>query len=100
MRHEIVHNKYVVETLKKKGAIFVENTSEIPHGARTIFSAHGVSDRVEEEAKERNLPVIDATCPLVTKVHLAAQKHESLGKTDYYDRAQRTCRSRRKQLVK
>ncbi|MCH9753923.1 MAG: 4-hydroxy-3-methylbut-2-enyl diphosphate reductase [Alphaproteobacteria bacterium] len=80
VRHEIVHNKYVVETLKKKGAIFVENTSEIPYGARTIFSAHGVSDRVEEEAKERNLPVIDATCPLVTKVHLAAQKHESLGK--------------------
>jgi len=78
VRHEIVHNKYVVDTLKEKGAIFVEEISEIPEGARTIFSAHGVSDMVEEEAKNRQLPVIDATCPLVTKVHLEAQKHESL----------------------
>lgn len=78
VRHEIVHNKYVVDSLKKKGAIFVEEISDIPAGARTIFSAHGVSDMVEEEAKKKQLPVIDATCPLVTKVHLEAQKHESL----------------------
>ena len=80
VRHEIVHNKYVVENLRKKGVIFVEEISEIPHGARTIFSAHGVSDKVEEDAKNKNLPVIDATCPLVTKVHLAAKKHESTGR--------------------
>lgn len=76
VRHEIVHNKHVVETLSKKGVIFVDEVSEIPEGARTIFSAHGVSDKVEEDAKKRNLPVIDATCPLVTKVHLSAKKHE------------------------
>jgi 4-hydroxy-3-methylbut-2-enyl diphosphate reductase len=80
VRHEIVHNKYVVENLKKKGVIFVEEISEIPHGKRTIFSAHGVSDTVEKEARDRKLPVIDATCPLVTKVHLSAQRHESAGK--------------------
>lgn len=76
VRHEIVHNKHVVETLSKKGVIFVDEVHEIPEGARTIFSAHGVSDKVEEDAKKRNLPVIDATCPLVTKVHLSAKKHE------------------------
>lgn len=80
VRHEIVHNKYVVDDLKSKGAIFVSSVDEIPIGARTIFSAHGVSDKVEEEAKARNLPVIDATCPLVTKVHIEAQKNEKQGK--------------------
>jgi len=80
VRHEIVHNKHVVQDLTKKGAIFVEEISEIPEGSLTIFSAHGVSDKVEEDAEKRNLQVIDATCPLVTKVHLAARKYESLGK--------------------
>ncbi len=76
VRHEIVHNKYVVNNLRKKGAIFVEEIDAIPEGSRTIFSAHGVSDQVEENAAKRNLPVIDATCPLVTKVHLQAKKQE------------------------
>lgn len=76
VRHEIVHNKYVVDSLKAKGAIFVEEVSDIPKGAVTIFSAHGVSDKVEDDAKDNDLDVIDATCPLVTKVHLEAKKHE------------------------
>lgn len=80
VRHEIVHNKYVVEDLKAKGAIFVDNVDKIPQGAITIFSAHGVSENVENEAKERDLPVIDATCPLVKKVHKEAQRHEEKGK--------------------
>jgi 4-hydroxy-3-methylbut-2-enyl diphosphate reductase len=80
VRHEIVHNKFVVEDLKKKGAIFVKELSEIPEGAVTIFSAHGVSEAVELEAKYRNLPVMDATCPLVTKVHKQAIKNENEGK--------------------
>ena len=80
VRHEIVHNKYVVDDLKKKGAIFVKEIDEIPDGATTIFSAHGVSDQVETNAKHRNLPVIDATCPLVTKVHLEAKKQERQNK--------------------
>lgn len=79
VRHEIVHNKYVVEELKKKGAIFVSEIDEIPIGATCIFSAHGVSDQVENDAKNQNLIVIDATCPLVTKVHLEAKKHEKGG---------------------
>lgn len=78
VRHEIVHNKYVVDDLRKKGAIFVDKTDEVPEGAITIFSAHGVSDKVEDEARGRNLSVIDATCPLVTKVHLETKKHERL----------------------
>ena len=80
VRHEIVHNKHVVEDLRKKGAIFVDEISQIPEGAKTIFSAHGVSDKVEEDAAERDLDVIDATCPLVTKVHLSARKHEAFGR--------------------
>src|SRR6185437_12093277 len=68
----IVHNKHVVEELREAGAIFVEELSEVPSGARAIFSAHGVSPAVRREAKERNLHIIDATCPLVTKVHLEA----------------------------
>ncbi len=72
VRKEIVHNKHVVEELRRAGAIFVEELEEVPTGARAIFSAHGVSPGVREEAKRRKLLVIDATCPLVTKVHLEA----------------------------
>lgn len=72
VRKEIVHNKYVVETLADRGAIFVEETDEVPEGARVVFSAHGVSPAVIESAKQRNLETIDATCPLVTKVHKEA----------------------------
>ncbi|MFM7620379.1 MAG: 4-hydroxy-3-methylbut-2-enyl diphosphate reductase [Alphaproteobacteria bacterium] len=79
VRHEIVHNKFVVESLKKKGAIFVNEVDKIPQGAITIFSAHGVSDQVEEDALKRGLDVIDATCPLVSKVHREAKKHEEEG---------------------
>ena len=72
VRKEIVHNKYVVETLADRGAIFVEETDEVPEGARVVFSAHGVAPSVHESAKERKLETIDATCPLVTKVHKEA----------------------------
>ncbi|MFV0285420.1 MAG: 4-hydroxy-3-methylbut-2-enyl diphosphate reductase [Demequina sp.] len=72
VRKEIVHNKYVVETLSERGAIFVNETDEVPEGARVVFSAHGVSPAVREGAAERNLLTIDATCPLVTKVHKEA----------------------------
>ena len=74
VRKEIVHNRHVVEELRAAGAIFVEELSEVPVGARAIFSAHGVSPAVRQEAKDRQLKVIDATCPLVTKVHLEAVK--------------------------
>src|SRR6476620_5531652 len=74
VRKEIVHNKHVVEELRAAGAIFVEELDEVPSGARAIFSAHGVSPEVRRQAKERQLEVIDATCPLVTKVHLEAVK--------------------------
>jgi 4-hydroxy-3-methylbut-2-en-1-yl diphosphate reductase len=80
VRHEIVHNKHVVEDLKAKGARFVDEIDEIPSGAVTIFSAHGVSSAVERAAVERGLPVIDATCPLVTKVHLQGKKYVSQGR--------------------
>ena len=76
VRHEIVHNKYVVESLKSKGVIFVDEVTEIPKGSLAIFSAHGVSDKVEDDAKARDLDVIDATCPLVSKVHREAKKYE------------------------
>jgi 4-hydroxy-3-methylbut-2-en-1-yl diphosphate reductase len=79
VRHEIVHNKYVVENLRAKGAIFVEEINEIPEGAVTIFSAHGVSEKVENESRYKNLKIIDATCPLVKKVHVQAQKFEKEG---------------------
>lgn len=75
VRHEIVHNKHVVKTLRNKGAIFVGELDEVPDGGVAIFSAHGVAQSVEEEAKLRNLPVIDATCPLVSKVHKEGQNH-------------------------
>jgi len=72
VRKEIVHNKHVVDELREAGAVFVEEIEEVPEGARAIFSAHGVAPSVRKEAKERKLDVIDATCPLVTKVHLEA----------------------------
>ncbi len=75
VRHEIVHNKHVVESLRAKGAVFVEELEEIPDGAVTVFSAHGVSEAVEREAEDRKLPVIDATCPLVSKVHKEGRNH-------------------------
>jgi 4-hydroxy-3-methylbut-2-enyl diphosphate reductase len=74
VRKQIVHNKHVVESLEKKGAIFVENTDEVPEGARVVFSAHGVSPQVHQEAATRQLKTIDATCPLVTKVHQEARR--------------------------
>ncbi len=73
VRHEIVHNKHVVESLRAKGAVFVDEIDEIPDGAVTIFSAHGVAEKVEDAARTRDLPVIDATCPLVSKVHKEGQ---------------------------
>jgi 4-hydroxy-3-methylbut-2-en-1-yl diphosphate reductase len=81
VRHEIVHNRHVVETLKAKGARFVEDLDEVPEGAVTIFSAHGVSRKVESEAKMRSLPTIDATCPLVTKVHNQGRRYIAQGRT-------------------
>jgi 4-hydroxy-3-methylbut-2-en-1-yl diphosphate reductase len=74
VHHEIVHNTYVVEQLRRRGAIFVETITEVPSGAVLVFSAHGVPPTVRQEARERSLRVIDATCPLVTKVHLEALK--------------------------
>src|SRR5713101_8166148 len=74
VHHEIVHNTYVVEQLRRRGAIFVESIDEVPHGAVLVFSAHGVPPGVRDEAKARSLKVIDATCPLVTKVHFEALK--------------------------
>jgi 4-hydroxy-3-methylbut-2-enyl diphosphate reductase len=81
VRHEIVHNRHVVDGLKAKGARFVDDLDDIPAGAVAIFSAHGVSRAVEDEAATRNLDVIDATCPLVTKVHNQGQRYSSLGRT-------------------
>ncbi len=81
VRKEIVHNKHVVDELRHAGAIFVEELQEVPVGARAIFSAHGVSPEVRREAKQRRLQVIDATCPLVTKVHLEAVKFARDGYT-------------------
>jgi 4-hydroxy-3-methylbut-2-enyl diphosphate reductase len=74
VRHEIVHNTYVVEDLKAKGAVFIEDLAQVPPGATLVFSAHGVSKAVEAEARERGFKVFDATCPLVTKVHVEVAK--------------------------
>lgn len=79
--HEIVHNQYVVESFKKKGAVFVDELSEVPLGSVLLFSAHGVSPEIRRIARERNLNAIDATCPLVTKVHLEAVKYAREGYT-------------------
>lgn len=75
VRHEVVHNRTVVDGLKAKGAIFIEELTDVPMGSTLIFSAHGVSKQVQQEAKERELTVFDATCPLVTKVHIQVSKH-------------------------
>lgn len=80
VRHEIVHNARVVAELRARGAVFVEEVADIPEGATTVFSAHGVSRAVEAEAEARGLPVIDATCPLVTRVHSAARRHAARGR--------------------
>ena len=79
VRHEIVHNKRVVNNLSSKGAVFVQELDEIPPGAVTIFSAHGVAQRIEDTAKDRKLPILDATCPLVAKVHKEGQRYSSKG---------------------
>jgi 4-hydroxy-3-methylbut-2-en-1-yl diphosphate reductase len=80
VRHEIVHNKYVVEGLKRRGAVFVEELDEVPDGSTALFSAHGVPKRVTEEAARRGLFTVDATCPLVTKVHREAAVHFRRGR--------------------
>jgi 4-hydroxy-3-methylbut-2-enyl diphosphate reductase len=81
VRHEIVHNRHVVDSLRAKGARFVEELSEVPAGAVTIFSAHGVARSVEDEATRRGLSVLDATCPLVSKVHMQGQRYVDQGRT-------------------
>jgi 4-hydroxy-3-methylbut-2-enyl diphosphate reductase len=81
VRHEIVHNRHVVNSLKAKGAIFVEELSEVPDNAHTVFSAHGVAQSVIQAAAARSLPVLDATCPLVTKVHNQAKRYVRQGRT-------------------
>jgi 4-hydroxy-3-methylbut-2-en-1-yl diphosphate reductase len=80
VRHEIVHNLHVVEDLRTRGAVFVDELDEIPAGARTVFSAHGVAKRIEQLAAERDLPVIDATCPLVAKVHNEGRRYAAQGR--------------------
>ena len=80
VRHEIVHNKFVVDTLKDKGVVFVDELSQVPEGSVVIFSAHGVAERIYEEAKNRNLQVLDASCPLVLKVHFSAKRHYNAGR--------------------
>jgi len=80
VRHEIVHNRHVVEDLRTRGAVFVDELDEIPPGSMTVFSAHGVAKRVEELAERRGLPVIDATCPLVAKVHAEGRRYAAGGR--------------------
>jgi len=80
VRHEVVHNRYVVEDLRNKGAVFVEELKEVPDDATVIFSAHGVSQSVRDEAEQRGLQVFDATCPLVTKVHMEVVRHFKAGR--------------------
>ncbi|HEY0196961.1 MAG TPA: 4-hydroxy-3-methylbut-2-enyl diphosphate reductase [Rhodanobacter sp.] len=81
VRHEVVHNRYVVDKLRADGAVFVEELHEVPDGATVIFSAHGVSQAVREEAEERHLKVFDATCPLVTKVHMEVARLGRIGRS-------------------
>ena len=80
VRHEIVHNKFVVETLKNKGVVFVDELDQVPEGSVVIFSAHGVAERIYDDAKARNLQVLDASCPLVLKVHFSAKRHYNAGR--------------------
>ena len=79
VRHEVVHNRFVVENLRSKGAVFVDELDQVPSGATLIFSAHGVSRAVQEDARQRGLRVLDATCPLVTKVHMEVVRHRNHG---------------------
>ena len=95
VRHEIVHNKHVVDTLKNKGARFVEELDEVPEGAVTVFSAHGVPQSVVKTAQDRGLPVLDATCPLVSKVHNQGKRYVAHGRTPDPDRPCRPSRSGR-----
>jgi 4-hydroxy-3-methylbut-2-en-1-yl diphosphate reductase len=81
VKHAIVHNRHVVERLERLGAVFVEELSEVPPGARTVFSAHGVAPQVHTDARARGLDVVDATCPLVTKVHVEARRFAQAGRT-------------------
>lgn len=80
VRHEVVHNKFVVDDLRNRGAIFVDELEDVPEGATVIFSAHGVSQAVRDEASSRDLKVFDATCPLVTKVHMEVVKYSAAGR--------------------
>lgn len=89
VRHEVVHNRYVVDSLRERGAIFIEQISEVPDGAILIFSAHGVSQAVRNEAKSRDLTVFDATCPLVTKVHMEVARASRRGERIYSHRSRR-----------
>ncbi len=79
VRHEVVHNRYVVDSLRDKGAVFVEEVEEVPDNSTLIFSAHGVSKQVQQQGKQRGLKVFDATCPLVTKVHMEVSRYEKQG---------------------
>ena len=80
VRHEIVHNKFVVDTLKKMGVVFVDELDQVPEGSVVIFSAHGVAESIYKEAEERHLKVLDASCPLVLKVHFSAKRHYNAGR--------------------
>ena len=80
VRHEIVHNKFVVDTLKEKGVVFVDEVDEVPEGSVVIFSAHGVAEHIYADAEKRNLKVLDASCPLVLKVHYSAKRHYTAGR--------------------
>jgi 4-hydroxy-3-methylbut-2-enyl diphosphate reductase len=80
VRHEVVHNRFVVDGLREKGAIFIEELDDVPDGSTLIFSAHGVSKQVQQEGKRRGLKVFDATCPLVTKVHMEVSRYEKQGR--------------------
>ncbi|MCX4188073.1 4-hydroxy-3-methylbut-2-enyl diphosphate reductase [Methylophaga sp. OBS4] len=80
VRHEVVHNRFVVDGLREKGAIFIEELDDVPDGSTLIFSAHGVSKQVQQEGKQRGLKVFDATCPLVTKVHMEVSRYEKQGR--------------------
>ena len=80
VRHEVVHNRFVVDDLRRRGAVFVDELDEVPEDATVIFSAHGVSQSVREEAARRGLKVFDATCPLVTKVHMEVARHGNAGR--------------------
>ncbi|MBC8140288.1 MAG: 4-hydroxy-3-methylbut-2-enyl diphosphate reductase, partial [Armatimonadetes bacterium] len=84
VRHEIIHNEHVVNRLRERGAVFTDHLSEVPRGANLVFSAHGVSPAVRDEARERGLNVLDATCPLVTKIHLEVHKYLKRGYGIFY----------------